>query len=306
MKSCVIFGAGLYGDKAYSLLRERYKLLAYIDNDARKQNSECNGLRICPPSELEGFGDCDVVIAAKAPYPIVEQLRAMAIHNPMYLFDPRSKEGRYLFYRVEDGNICVPEYMNFRYTEDSSLRCHYSDLPKDVQRLFSTALKWIEDEFDTGVRIVELGCGSGQFANMLFERGYTNYTGYDFSSTAIARAIEWNPKKKDRFFERDIRNINIPIPMDGLAILFEVLEHLIDDVAIVKKIPEGSTILFTVPNFNSFNHVRKFDDLNNIVKRYGQFIDFDRYQRIRSTNRSCWFLLQGTKRGKEVLVNEIQ
>lgn len=49
MKSCVIFGAGVFGKLAYECLKDRYQILAYLDNDVKKQGSYLNGLRILPP-----------------------------------------------------------------------------------------------------------------------------------------------------------------------------------------------------------------------------------------------------------------
>lgn len=297
MRDCVIFGAGIFGKQARDLLNSQYRILAYMDNDPKKQGTSRDGLEICPPSELDRFPGCDVVVAARVPYPIVAQIRSAVwkTEHPVYIFDPRQeKPGQYLLYRVEKGDICVPEYMDSRYTVDQTLRCHYSELPKNVLRLFQTALGWIREEFPTDAKIVELGCGSGQFANMLLDSGYTNYTGYDFSQAAITRAAELNPAWRERFFRRDIRGMTWPGRPDAV-IIFEVLEHLADDIAVVEALPGGTVVLFTVPSFDSFNHVRKFENLAAILERYGDHFDFSRYQRIDTGNHKCWFLLQGEK-----------
>lgn len=49
MKSCVIFGAGVFGKLAYECLKDRHQILAHLDNDVKKQGSYLNGLRILPP-----------------------------------------------------------------------------------------------------------------------------------------------------------------------------------------------------------------------------------------------------------------
>lgn len=301
MRDCVIFGAGIFGKQAYDLLNGQYRILAYLDNDPKKQGTSRDGLEICPPSELDRFPGCEVIVAARIPYPIVAQIRAAVwkTEHPVYIFDPRQKKpGQYLLYRVEDGDICVPEYMDSRYTADESLRCHYRNLPEGVLRLFQTALGWIQEEFPMDAKIVELGCGSGQFANMLFDAGYTNYLGVDFSPVAIARAGELNPARKELFVRSDIRGIAWPADVKTVLI-FEVLEHLADDVTVIGELPEGCEVIFTVPNFDSFNHVRKFEDLAAVVDRYGAYFDFSRYQRIDARNQKCWFLLQGKKIGRK-------
>ncbi len=298
MKSGLIFGAGQFGKKAVELLAGEYHILAFLDNDVRKHGTMYCGTAVYPSDSIGNFEGCDIIVAAKNPYPIIEQLLSMGIGDPIYLFDPRSAvDWRYLLYEVKDGNICVPEYVDFRYSEDNSIGCHYNDLPDEVFSLFSTALNWIQSDFDMDTEIVELGCGSGQFANMLFDNGYENYIGYDFSGVAIELAGKLNPAHRECFFKRDIR-ITPPPPQYGtkrVILAFEVFEHMQNDIDVIEKLPAGATLIFSVPNFESFNHVRKFDDLGSVVERYGRYIDFDRYQRIRSANQYCYFLVQGTK-----------
>ena len=54
MKSCVIFGAGVFGKLAYECLKDRYQILAYVDNNVKKQGSYLNGLRILLPPQGAG------------------------------------------------------------------------------------------------------------------------------------------------------------------------------------------------------------------------------------------------------------
>jgi ubiquinone/menaquinone biosynthesis C-methylase UbiE len=39
-----------------------------------------------------------------------------------------------------------------------------------------------------GVKILELGCGTGRLAKLLYDNGYKNYKGVDFSRVAIENA----------------------------------------------------------------------------------------------------------------------
>lgn len=84
------------------------------------------------------------MVAARVPFPIVDQLRNSGQDGQfqIYIFDPRPGDNAaYLLYRVEDGDICVPEYMDSRYSVDESLRLHYSALPKATLDMFRTALE---------------------------------------------------------------------------------------------------------------------------------------------------------------------
>jgi hypothetical protein len=295
MINCVIFGAGGFGDKAYHLLKNEYNILAYVDNDVQKQKEQKNGIDVLSIAALSRYEDYMIIIAARFPYPMVKQLRDMNVGNCIYLFDPRFGEG-YLLYEVINDEICVPAYMDARYTENKDLSVHYTKLDKGVLRLFTTALDWVKYEFDNTVNIVEFGCGGGQFANMLFDNGYTHYTGYDFSNVAIKLAKKVNQKMQDSFIYSDVRNVVLPPPCDNknsLYIAFEVLEHVKNDFEIIQKIPRGYTFLFSVPNFDSFNHVRKFVNINDIIERYGMFIELNGFYRIDSNFDKCWFLVKG-------------
>lgn len=294
MKECVVWGTGNYGNEAYKLLNDRYQIVAYVDNDLQKQNTRCNGIQIYAPKDIKVFKGCDVIIAAKIPFPIIKQIHASAMQNPVYLFEP-SSDGKYVLYHVPEEDICVPEYMDFCYTVDDSMRCDYNDLSQNVLRLFLIALSWVKNEYHSDLKIIEIGCGSGQFAGMLFDNGYINYIGYDFSAVAIDLAKKRNPEFCGNFLVQDIREVNFSDPFNtGLYVCFEVLEHLKDDIGILKSLPQGSTLLFSVPNFDSFNHVRKFNGLKDIVERYGDCIDIIKFQKIPSKYKDkCWFLLQG-------------
>lgn len=49
-------------------------------------------------------------------------------------------------------------------------------------------------------RILEIGCGVGQFANYLFDEGFAEYIGIDFSEEAIRKAKDTNIRYKDNFY----------------------------------------------------------------------------------------------------------
>ncbi len=71
-------------------------------------------------------------------------------------------------------------------------------------------------------RILEIGCGPGQFANYLFDEVFTDYMGIDFSSEAISMAKERNPHFADRFFVDDAYTSNFFSGDYDLVIMFEV------------------------------------------------------------------------------------
>jgi 2-polyprenyl-3-methyl-5-hydroxy-6-metoxy-1,4-benzoquinol methylase len=104
--------------------------------------------------------------------------------------------------------------------------------------------------------ILDLGCGVGYFAKTLKELGYTKYTGIDFSPKIIKYCndtIEGYDflclnliDKKTREMFNDYK----------IFTCLETLEHIKDDIKILKSIPKGSKIFVSVPSRDFTSHVR--------------------------------------------------
>lgn len=54
-------------------------------------------------------------------------------------------------------------------------------------------------------------------------------------------------------------------------IILEVLEHIEMDIDLLSKIPSREKVIFSVPNFDSFNHVRFFKDSASVNERYAPY-----------------------------------
>ena len=127
-------------------------------------------------------------------------------------------------------------------------------------------------------RILDIGCGPGQFAHLLSDRGITCYTGIDNSSEAILLAQKNVPQWTENFVVADIfSKIALPENID-IVILFEVLEHLERDLDLLRRIPAGTKVLFSVPSYNSISHVRQFKTAGDVKKRYLPLVDFIEFE----------------------------
>ena len=142
-------------------------------------------------------------------------------------------------------------------------------------------LSWI----DSNERILELGCGVGQFAQMLIEAEKSYVYGFDFSTVAIENAKKINPEHNYRFMAKDIKEPSI-YHLFGYDVIvcLEVLEHIADDRLIIKNVPSGKRVIFSVPNYMCSSHVRCFDDGPSIHKRYGELIKINRISRIKMSS----------------------
>ncbi|MAD52456.1 class I SAM-dependent methyltransferase [Idiomarina sp. UBA3162] len=117
-------------------------------------------------------------------------------------------------------------------------------------------------------RVIDIGCGPGQFSEYLTDRLPTaDYLGLDFSETAINLARKRCPMLS--FACEDVRNYTSDSgDIKTVYIMLEVLEHIDDDINLLKLFPSGANVIFSVPNFDSFGHVRFFKTSNEIKKRY--------------------------------------
>ncbi len=150
-------------------------------------------------------------------------------------------------------------------------RSHYYPMYKAV-------LKTLK-EIDAN-SILEVGCGTGAFATLLLDKARFKYKGFDFSDVAIDRA---RSKVNDGsiFYTADAMLAETyQFPFDTI-VCTEVLEHLEDDLKVIHNWPSGVQVICTVPNYDSDYHVRFFDNEEQITKRYGDLIKFERIFRVK-------------------------
>lgn len=119
--------------------------------------------------------------------------------------------------------------------------------------------------------VLEFGCGTGQFAKALFDRGCNGYGGIDFSEVALEIARK-NVSTPGVFVQCDIRKVVVTSDYDYLVCL-ETLEHIEDDVAVLNRIRPGKRCLITVPSYTGPNHIRSFSSYEQVLARYSMFFD---------------------------------
>ena len=92
--------------------------------------------------------------------------------------------------------------------------------------------------------IADIGCGTGRFARLLYNRGYTQYWGVDFSDARIYEARTYVPE-----FQFSVGNIFDSWVKDKFEkfntfVLLENLEHIYEDLTLLSAIPNGSRVIF--------------------------------------------------------------
>ena len=130
-----------------------------------------------------------------------------------------------------------------------------------------------------GQKILEVGCGSGSFAHLLFDNSRLDYHGFDFSEAAIIKARA-RTGKPDRFsVARAGDDALMRRPYDTIVCL-EVLEHIEGDLEVIEGWKTGCQCVCSVPNFDQADHVRFFRHEDEVRNRYGGLIELNRVQRI--------------------------
>ncbi len=113
--------------------------------------------------------------------------------------------------------------------------------------------------------ILDLGCGPGQFAALLREEGFERYVGIDFSATAIALARERCPEFT--FCVADLNAFEFQtLPRSDAVVATEVLEHIKQDLDVLRRLPPGTLFVGSVPAFDWESHVRYFPTRQDVVQ----------------------------------------
>ena len=147
---------------------------------------------------------------------------------------------------------------------------------------------------DSGARrLLDIGCGPGQFAEFILAAAPgVSYTGVDFSAVAIGQAQNRVPGA--RFIQADLGDIQ---QLNGtsydLVVALEVLEHIDADLEVLAKLDSGARFVGSVPNFDSFGHVRFFQDGEAVKARYADHIRDLEVTPFQLAPNSILFLMSG-------------
>ena len=166
---------------------------------------------------------------------------------------------------------------------DEALEGSRALLPLDESpwlSVYEAAVKFV----DFSLPVVDLGCGTGRFARLLTRGGLKEYRGFDFAPAVVAEAESYCRADGFTFAVADIREWEHgpDLPDECCYVLLEVLEHLDDDLDALARIPPGLPVVFSVPNFWSQSHVRRFPQPRDVFERYGALLDFDAWQSVAS------------------------
>lgn len=141
--------------------------------------------------------------------------------------------------------------------------------------------------------ILDIGCGPGQVAQLLRDKGIKKYLGIDFSTERIKQARivcpEFDFLAVD-VFETDLLSNH---DYDGVVCL-EFLEHVERDLQVIEKLRPGVLFWGSVPNLQAKQHVRYFHNRKEVMQRYEDYFDDFRVDEHLSNSKGTkYFLIQG-------------
>lgn len=87
--SAVIFGAGEAGCAAYELLRDEFNIVAFVDNDANKYDSDLLGLKVISANDIRASGVQKVLIASEYSEQIFAQLSTLKLEQKIEVLASR-------------------------------------------------------------------------------------------------------------------------------------------------------------------------------------------------------------------------
>jgi SAM-dependent methyltransferase len=145
-----------------------------------------------------------------------------------------------------------------------------------------------------GIRsILEIGCGTGQFASLLYDKGFEEYIGFDFSGERIDRAKKVCPRFSfiaDNALSTDLfYSVNY-----DCVVCTEFLEHVSHDGKVLMNIRKGAHFYGSVPDFHSASHVRHFTSEQHVTTRYRRYFSEFRVDAMKYKNRT-FYLIEGIK-----------
>jgi SAM-dependent methyltransferase len=141
--------------------------------------------------------------------------------------------------------------------------------------------------------VLDAGCGSGQLAALLRDKGVKQYCGIDFSARRIQQARLACPEFK--FVNGDVFRSNVfDFFSYDTVISTEFLEHVERDIEFLKRIKSNSLFIGTVPNFPFESHVRHFTSQAEVRERYApHFKEFSVDFFYGNDRGQTYFLIEG-------------
>lgn len=164
-------------------------------------------------------------------------------------------------------------------------------------------LSFLEPYIPEECVVLDIAAGSGYIASELLKnKKISKYYWNDINEIIIE---DVKSRINDEKLEFAIFNANKPkINFDKINLFISLsLEHIKNDINLLKKLKTGTLIAICSPNFNSFQHFRHFEKLEDFENRYEDLIDIlgsaTIYNRKSKTKLIKKYIICGTKKDEK-------
>ncbi len=141
---------------------------------------------------------------------------------------------------------------------DQSTINFYRDNAREVAERYESVVsdlsKHFSETFTTGLKVLDIGCGSGRDLAVLHKLGYDCY-GVDPTPQLVEIAQEIHPELKDRIIQGALPDLSVPFDggFEGVlcsAVLMHIeVDQLLDAAKTIKTcLKVGGRLLFSVPS----------------------------------------------------------
>jgi SAM-dependent methyltransferase len=185
------------------------------------------------------------------------------------------------------------EYYDATYSKSGDYRGHYAD-----SRYFFLWCVLLDRMRPAEMRcLLDIGCGPGQLASFLRDRGLRRYVGLDFSGECIRMARAACPSFQ--FICADAFTSDLFSTLDyDVVVATEFLEHVQGDLVILDRIKPGTRVYGSVPNFPDPAHVRHFNSIEEVKTRYSsRFTGFRVDELLFGSGGMLFYLFEGVRVG---------
>jgi 2-polyprenyl-3-methyl-5-hydroxy-6-metoxy-1,4-benzoquinol methylase len=167
-----------------------------------------------------------------------------------------------------EGRLRPAEWYDAVYTASPKYSAHYSE-----SAYYPVWTVIVDRMVRLGLGdVLDLGCGPGQFAQLLYDKGIESYCGLDFSEQSIAMA-----RQRCATYRFEQADISAPGTIEShryaCVVSLEFLEHIEDDITVIQRIAPNTHVFATVPNYTSAGHVRYFTSELEVADRYETLLD---------------------------------
>ena len=134
--------------------------------------------------------------------------------------------------------------------------------------------------------VIDIGCGCGHLAHLLYDMGLNDLIGYDFSKEGIKRSREKAPVFK--FIQSDLMEVDF---VKATYVSTEVFEHIEDDKALISKLVRGCQLVFSVPNYKAPNHYRTYNGEAYIREYYKDLLNIKSVKEFKQNEKDSIFVI---------------